>query len=110
MVQLPLSIMIMLLDDIIPVVFILKLLCGFSSRFETRSTFSSPPQGVSGALAVLMRDAIKPNLMQTLEVGPPAATQNRHEPARLTLLTDGSRTRSYVPLQTLCSRWVQRQP
>lgn len=26
-------------------------------------------QGVSGALTVLMRDAIKPNLMQTLEVG-----------------------------------------
>lgn len=26
-------------------------------------------QGVSGALAVLMKDAIKPNLMQTLEVG-----------------------------------------
>lgn len=25
-------------------------------------------QGVSGALAVLMKDAIKPNLMQTLEV------------------------------------------
>lgn len=26
-------------------------------------------QGVSGALTVLMKDAIKPNLMQTLEVG-----------------------------------------
>lgn len=26
-------------------------------------------QGVSGALTVLKRDAIKPNLMQTLEVG-----------------------------------------
>ena len=25
-------------------------------------------QGISGALAVLMRDAIRPNLMQTLEV------------------------------------------
>lgn len=25
-------------------------------------------QGVTGALAVLMKDAIKPNLMQTLEV------------------------------------------
>lgn len=25
-------------------------------------------QGVSGALTVLMKDAIKPNLMQTLEV------------------------------------------
>lgn len=25
--------------------------------------------GVGGALAVLMKDAIKPNLMQTLEVG-----------------------------------------
>lgn len=29
---------------------------------------SSPSQGVSGALAVLMKDAIKPTLMQTLEV------------------------------------------
>lgn len=27
-----------------------------------------PSQGVSGALAVLMKDAIKPTLMQTLEV------------------------------------------
>ena len=25
-------------------------------------------QGISGALAVLMKDAIRPNLMQTLEV------------------------------------------
>lgn len=30
---------------------------------------SFPLQGVSGALTVLMKDAIKPNLMQTLEVG-----------------------------------------
>lgn len=30
--------------------------------------FWSPSQGVSGALAVLMKDAIKPTLMQTLEV------------------------------------------
>lgn len=27
-----------------------------------------PSQGVSGAMAVLMKDAIKPTLMQTLEV------------------------------------------
>ena len=32
-------------------------------------------QGVSGALTVLMKDAIKPNLMQTLEVG---ETQHVH--------------------------------
>ena len=44
---------------------------------------STPPQGVSGALAVLMRDAIKPNLMQTLEVGSPATTQNQHEPTSM---------------------------
>lgn len=31
-------------------------------------TFLSLNQGVSGALAVLMKDAIKPTLMQTLEV------------------------------------------
>lgn len=30
--------------------------------------FLSASQGVSGALAVLMKDAIKPTLMQTLEV------------------------------------------
>lgn len=30
--------------------------------------FLPPSQGVSGALAVLMKDAIKPTLMQTLEV------------------------------------------
>lgn len=44
----------------------------------TCSNFQPPPlyfslvllscQGVSGALAVLMKDAIKPTLMQTLEV------------------------------------------
>lgn len=31
--------------------------------------YSFALQGVSGALTVLMKDAIKPNLMQTLEVG-----------------------------------------
>lgn len=32
------------------------------------SCFFSLFQGVTGALTVLMKDAIKPNLMQTLEV------------------------------------------
>lgn len=36
--------------------------------FLYRMSFLSPSQGVSGALAVLMKDAIKPTLMQTLEV------------------------------------------
>lgn len=42
-----------------------------SSLFIVRVKFAyflSPSQGVSGALAVLMKDAIKPTLMQTLEV------------------------------------------
>lgn len=34
----------------------------------TSYVFLPPSQGVSGALAVLMKDAIKPTLMQTLEV------------------------------------------
>lgn len=37
-----------------------------SAHLETDCSFFF--QGVTGALAVLMKDAIKPNLMQTLEV------------------------------------------
>ncbi|CAG03593.1 unnamed protein product, partial [Tetraodon nigroviridis] len=38
--------------------------------FVYHMSFLSPSQGVSGALAVLMKDAIKPTLMQTLEGTP----------------------------------------
>ena len=37
-------------------------------RFAKLCFSTFPLQGVSGALTVLMRDAIRPNLMQTLEV------------------------------------------
>lgn len=40
------------------------------SRISALTTSLSLSQGVSGALAVLMKDAIKPTLMQTLEVSP----------------------------------------
>lgn len=42
--------------------------CKIPSRISALTTSLSLSQGVSGALAVLMKDAIKPTLMQTLEV------------------------------------------
>lgn len=37
---------------------------------KTGEPITADDLGVGGALAVLMKDAIKPNLMQTLEVRP----------------------------------------
>lgn len=51
------SVLELLYDGIVSICSLARLLCCLS------------PQGVSGALTVLMKDAIKPNLMQTLEVG-----------------------------------------
>ena len=59
---------------------------------------TSDDLGVSGALAVLMKDAIKPNLMQTLEVGGYTCVPKR-------LLTG-----LILPGHPgLCSRWPFRQ-
>lgn len=48
--------------------------------------FLPPSQGVSGALAVLMKDAIKPTLMQTLEVRHTKLHLKSHYPSSTELL------------------------